>query len=1284
MVNGTFTIPVEPDNLHHEPVAHSRIRLPLRSSDVTKRPADNPMTALIEPEGSDAQSMLAILPAVAVVLTPDGSVDYINPFLEELSGFRLADVRGRSWFETFIPERDRKRLAGVLGNVLEDTGLSHGIVNAIITADGGERLIEWSNTMMLEAGTCDGRLLAIGVDVTAREEAQATSDAENRRLRNILDSMASYVGLFDLEGRLVEANRAPLDDAGIARTDVIGRPFWETAWWSHSAETAQRVRAALASAAQGETVRGEFEACLGESGCVLLDIVFAPQRDEKDRIVGVVASGIDVSEQVRSREEMRKRKARFRSLVENARDTFFRLSVPSGRFSYISPSAERNLGYPADDFLADTGLIERIIHPESRDYFDRQWANIRNGQVDAHFSYRIVDPLGAPRWIEQSNSPVFDGDGRIVAMEGIMRDVTEQHIAAETLRHSEQRFRDFAELSSDWLCEFDRDMRLSLLVSGRQRGEEPVEPDLLGKPLADMIPGDLRAEEQDEWNAILSEIRAGRSYRDLPATILTAAGERRRILGSGTPLFASDGRFTGYRGTAVDITELVATQQAEAESEQRFRSLVESGTIGVVVYDHEHRPLYASPLTVEMFGFGSTREFLEISSLDEVLDQTEIERIKDLRRNRVSGGDNPPVIEVLCRKKDGSPIWMLSRAASIEWDGRPAIMSTWIDITAQKLTEDALARSETRLVQAQRIAQVGSWEFHHDSRRWRWSDEYQRLFRGDNETGPDSPETFADSVHPDDRAETLQAFDRAAREGLNFSLTHRIIRADGVTCWIHSQGETVFDGDGKPVVTRGTCQDVTEAKLTALALEKTAKRLEEAQRIGRLGSWELDIPSGRLEWSLENYRIREVEPGTKPPTYAAFLQTLHPDDRERVRHAYEDSVRERRPYTATHRLIMPDGRVKWVQQRAETIYGDDGEPLTSRGTVHDITEQHETEQALQELADRLNEAQRIAHLGSWTLDLKTQELSWSDETYRIFEVDPDGFEANYDTFLAFVDPEDREAVNQAYLNSVENRTPYNIIHRVRLLDGKVKWVEERGETLYDADGEPVLSRGTIQDITEVHQAQTELRSSLQEKEVLLREIHHRVKNNLQIISSLLYFQSRNLDDEKGIAGLQDIRNRLNAMVLVHERLYRSPDLAHIGLSDYAATLARELERLYRDRNPRVELSVGGAPFLLPAETALPLGMILTELVSNAYKYAFPDGRGGGIRIEFGQDGDRNSMTIADDGVGLPADFDPEHGESFGWRVVRALVEQIDGSLETVSDGGVRATVTFPVPEEAAA
>ena len=251
-----------------------------------------------------------------------------------------------------------------------------------------------------------------------------------------------------------------------------------------------------------------------------------------------------------------------------------------------------------------------------------------------------------------------------------------------------------------------------------------------------------------------------------------------------------------------------------------------------------------------------------------------------------------------------------------------------------------------------------------------------------------------------------------------------------------------------------------------------------------------------------------------------------------------------------------------------------------------------------------------------------------------------------------------------------------------LIDGfneMLSQIETRDDALSSAREELERRAQALQvELTERKRAEERTARSLREKEVLLQEIHHRVKNNLQVISSLLELQRQHVSDEHTTEMLLDSQNRVRSMALVHERLYRTEDLAEIDFQEYLEDLCRRLERTYAAASRGVDITTSVVDVSLDIATAIPTGLIVNELVSNALKYAYPDGAPGSIRVELKPDGDASwRLRVADAGVGLPADLDLQDPITLGLKLVNALVLQLSGQLELEPGPGTRFAVTFP-------
>jgi PAS domain S-box-containing protein len=247
---------------------------------------------------------------------------------------------------------------------------------------------------------------------------------------------------------------------------------------------------------------------------------------------------------------------------------------------------------------------------------------------------------------------------------------------------------------------------------------------------------------------------------------------------------------------------------------------------------------------------------------------------------------------------------------------------------------------------------------------------------------------------------------------------------------------------------------------------------------------------------------------------------------------------------------------------------------------------------------------------------------------------------------------------------------------------------ERTLTPTDGSGTPVLvSRSTLegaaatqgalvcvaQDISERKAAEEKLRRSLDEKEVLLREIHHRVKNNLQVISSLLHAQARDVEAPAVRERFEEMKDRIRSMAAIHEQLYQSDDLARIDFNAYLETLLDELFRSHRTAG--IERSLEADAQALPIDQAIPAGLIVNELVSNALEHAFPDQQSGTVSVSYHADANEATLVVADDGGGAEA-LDSEG--TLGLRLVRGLARQLRGTLSTDTEDGVTVQITFPI------
>jgi PAS domain S-box-containing protein len=248
-------------------------------------------------------------------------------------------------------------------------------------------------------------------------------------------------------------------------------------------------------------------------------------------------------------------------------------------------------------------------------------------------------------------------------------------------------------------------------------------------------------------------------------------------------------------------------------------------------------------------------------------------------------------------------------------------------------------------------------------------------------------------------------------------------------------------------------------------------------------------------------------------------------------------------------------------------------------------------------------------------------------------------------------------------------------------DGKDRWISSTLTPIFDDTHRLRKLLFVDTDITDSKKMENQIVASLKEKDLLLKEIHHRVKNNLQIIISLLNLQSGYIKDEETLKAVREGQNRVRSMALVHEKFYQSEELGEIDFKEYTDKLCHFLKQSYASQDAPITILVEASGIGFDMDTAMPCGLLITEIVSNSLKYGFPGNRSGEINIEFSKVADKKVlMMISDNGIGLPDDFDIEKSESLGMQLIIALTSQLDGELKFSGENGTKFSVTFTYPK----
>ena len=404
-------------------------------------------------------------------------------------------------------------------------------------------------------------------------------------------------------------------------------------------------------------------------------------------------------------------------------------------------------------------------------------------------------------------------------------------------------------------------------------------------------------------------------------------------------------------------------------------------------------------------------------------------------------------------------------------------------------------------------------------------------------------------------------------------------------------------------------------------------------------------------------------------------EVLPPSLGQRAAEAVAQVCRDGKVLTLDHELgPAPAGR----HYETRLVRLENGNALA---VVRDVHERRQAEEALRESEARFRLMADHSPVMLWRSG-RTSECDYFNQVWLAFTGRPLECELGVG-WSEGVHPEDFQHCMDTYLDAFVDRRGFRMEYRLRRGDGEYRWILDTGVPRFSLRGEFEGFIGSCIDITELREAQErarrlnlELESRLREREVLLREVHHRVKNNLQLISSLINLQISQGGDTAAMA--EEGRIRIRSMALVHEKLYESQSLADVDLAAYARDLTRMVEGAIGQPG-RVEVRVEAQPVSLGVDQAIPCGLLLNELLTNALKHAFPGDRRGRVDVKVTRVGDRSVMLeVQDDGVGLPESVDLSAPATLGMAMVQKLSQQLEAELFIDRGPGARIRFAFRV------
>jgi PAS domain S-box-containing protein len=735
-----------------------------------------------------------------------------------------------------------------------------------------------------------------------------------------------------------------------------------------------------------------------------------------------------------------------------------------------------------------------------------------------------------------------------------------------------------------------------------------------------------------------------------------------------------DGRIIHYLSTQHDITERKKMEEALRQSETEYRALFETTGFAKVIVEED---MLISKINkeFELISGYSRAEMEGKKKWTEFVAEDDRERIRAYHRlRRVSEKAVPRSYEFHYLTKKGE---LRTGSATIDLiQGTKKSIASIVDITDRKHTEEELRETRDYCENLFNYANAPIIVWDPSFTITRFNHAFEHL------TGRRAIEVVGkplDILFPEDKREEAMTLIRRALAGERWETVEiSILRADGTVKIVLWNSATLYAEDGTtPIATIAQGQDITDRKCAEEKLRQTSDYLENLFNYANapIIVWDPSFTITRFNHAFEHLTGRRaIEVVGKP------LDILFPEDkREEAMTLIRRALAGERWETVEISILRADGTVKIVLWNSATLYAEDGTtPIATIAQGQDITDRKRAEEALQSAHVKMRATFDSIREPMNVVDLDFNLMEVNDALIKTYGLPNKESVIGHKCFEVMKGRKDM-CPNCAVAEVYRTKDP---TYRISTSKDEIS-TEERSFEIFaypimDEHGELYGAVEFTRDITDRKQAEEQIKTSLREKEILLREIHHRVKNNLQIISTLLYLQSRSIKEKKASEMFKDSQNRIKSMALIHDKLYQFKDLGKIDVAGYIRDLATDLFHSYGIKPDGIKLKINVYEVLLGVNTAIPCGLMINELVSNALKHAFPDGKKGEIRIELIRSVNEKTFTliVSDNGIGFPEDLDFRNTKTLGLQLVITLVDQLDGIIELDRRRGTEFKITF--------
>jgi PAS domain S-box-containing protein len=830
-------------------------------------------------------------------------------------------------------------------------------------------------------------------------------------------------------------------------------------------------------------------------------------------------------------------------------------------------------------------------------------------------------------------------------------------------------------------------------------------PEYIGHSIAEFHPDHNTATD------ILGRLAAGEVLRNHQVRVRCKDGQLRHVLINSNVLLRK-GEELYIQCFTHDVTDRVMAEAALRRSEERYRAFIHNSSEGIWCFelDHPINPAWhedeqvrrafewaylaeCNDAMARMYGHDKAAR-LHGTRLSDLFVRSDPKNEAFLRAFVKSGYELRDAESHEQDRAGDDRYFRNSLIGVIESGMLVRVWGIQRDATGQHLMESALRESEERFSRFMKHLPGAAWIKNLHGQYVYANPEAERIFRHrlDDLKGKTDFDVFPQST----ALEFTENDRRALQYPAGVQTIETLAHDDGPHESLVSKFP-ILDERNLPVFVGGVSIDITEQRRAQTALAESRDRLDLATRAAGIGTFDWEIPTGRVVWSEQEEALFGLSAGTFEGSIEHWAMRVLPEDLHVMQTRMAEAMERHTPEMRfAFRIQRADGACRWIEGAARFVYSSDRTPLRMVGVNIDVTDRREMEMALRAGEERLRLAAEAGNVGLWDWDILENRVVWSDRIYEFHGVQRGRFGGTVQDFTALIHEDDRERVGTALARALEEHEPYEIEFRTLRPVGQVRWLSTTARVLYDSQGKPVRMFGAVLDTTERRDYEERLRRSNDELEEFAFVASHDLREPMRMVNVYSDLLLRRAAGDKGPdpeTCRQYIRKGVERMEeLIHDLLAYSRvihDDSQPGIID----LRRALDKAVRVLESQIteagaEIVSDTLPVVAGDETQFE--QVFQNLISNSLKYRDP-GRQLRIRIRAAEDGQQMRISVADNGIG----FDPKYrehifglfkrlqneypGTGLGLAICKRIVERYGGSIWAESTPGAGSTFTFAIP-----